>query len=429
METAELVQKELSGIKTNLEQSVEKVKSDLEKSINELKAAQEKGNPDKVKEVVAEQVKSINESLKEIAEWKKQRQEVDPLNQEAINKMLSELKQINTNTKQTSGKTFHEAFAEAVEKNYDQINDVRTRSSHVIKLDSGLVLKNSPHEIKGDRRIANMDLKTVGTMTTGANLTGDSVVTYSPIQAYLPQQRWNFRDIIETVFSPTGTYVHYAETTGEGSVGQQTEGSAKSQIDFDLSEVKTVNKAYAAFLRVSKQALKSLPFMQGDLPSQLMREFFHYENRTFKSIVAAAANNASPTSETDDVKQIIDYIAYQRTANFEVDYAIVSHTTKANLDKLTYTTGYYANAGGVVSNVGGTTMISGVPILAASWMNDNKVLLVDRSYLRRIEVEGLKVEFFEQDADNVTKNLITVRIECYEQINPMLGSAFLYSNL
>jgi HK97 family phage major capsid protein len=414
MELEKQVQEQLNGIKTNLDASVEKVKSDLEQSIKQIKEAADKATPDQIKKVVEEQTKTINDALKQIQEWKSEREKVDPLNQEAINKMLSELKDINKNTQKKGKKTFEEVFNEAVEKDFDQIAQVSKRRGHVI-------------ELKG---VDPMSFKSVGNMTLSGNLTGDSVISYSQMNAYLPPQQINLRDLVRTVFSDTGTYVHYRESAGEGSIGQQTEGSAKSQIDFDLTEVKTVNKYYSGFTRFSKQLAKSLPFFQGTLPTLLMREFFKEENDQMKSLIAAANGASTTTSETDDIKQIIDYIANLRTANYNPSYVIISHATKASLDKLTYLNGYYQGSGGVLSGVpGGTTRISDVPVVPVSWMNDSKVLIFDRDYVERVECESLRVEFFEQDGDNVTKNLITARIECYEEINPMTGSAILYGNL
>jgi hypothetical protein len=409
----EQLQQELNGIKSTLEQSVEKVKSDLEKSIRELKEVSEKGSPDKVKEVVAEQTKTINEALKEIQDWKKERQEIDPLNQNAIDKMLSELKAINTNTSKKGKKSFEEAFCEALENDFGKIQEVRKGHSHII-------------ELKG----ISLSQKSVGNMTLAGHLTGDSVMSYSPMQAWLPSAPVNFRDLMRTVYSDTGTYVHYKETAGEGSIGQQTEGSSKSQIDFDLTEVKTVNKYYSGFTRFSKQLSKSLPFFQGTLPTILLRSFFLEENDQFKSVVAAAASGDTTTAETDDVKQIIDYIANLRQARYNPTYALVNHTKKAAIDKLTYVNGYYQGSGGVLSNATqGTDRISNVPLIAVDWMNSDKVLIVDNTYLERVECESLRVEFFEQDGDNVTKNLITARIECFEEVNPMLGSAMIFGNL
>jgi len=307
-------------------------------------------------------------------------------------------------------KTFASAFAEMVEKNATAIGQVR----------------------KGNGFKAELDLKTVGNMTLATNLTGDSVASYNPRQAILPSTLVNFRDLIPTQSSGTLVSVQYRESAGEGGVAVQTEGSAKGQIDYDFSEVKTVNKYIAGFVRYSKQMNKALPWMQSTLPRLLLREFYsgaNGENATFFATVSGAATGSTTTAETDDVKQIIDYIANQRTAKFAASVGLVSHKQLARLNKLTYTNGYYSGSGGVLTNVDGSMAISGTPIVPVDWVTDDKILIFDRDYLERVEAESLMVEFFEQDSDNVQKNLITARIECLEEINLMLLNSAIYADL
>ncbi len=307
-------------------------------------------------------------------------------------------------------KTFASAFAEMVEKNAAAIGQVR----------------------KGNGFKAELDLKTVGNMTLATNLTGDSVASYNPRQAILPSTLVNFRDLIPTQSSGTLVSVQYRESAGEGGVAVQTEGSAKGQIDYDFSEVKTVNKYIAGFVRYSKQMNKALPWMQSTLPRLLLREFYsgvNGENATFFATVSGAATGSTTTAETDDVKQIIDYIANQRTAKFAASVGLVSHKQLARLNKLTYTNGYYSGSGGVLTNVDGSMAISGTPIVPVDWVTDDKILIFDRDYLERVEAESLMVEFFEQDSDNVQKNLITARIECLEEINLMLLNSAIYADL
>ena len=86
-----------------------------------------------------------------------------------------------------------------------------------------------------------LNIKAVGDMTTSASLTGDPVRTYNTRQGLVPFQKVNMRDLVPTIVSPTGTFVTYRETGSEGSISTQTEGSSKSQIDYDLTEVVTVN--------------------------------------------------------------------------------------------------------------------------------------------------------------------------------------------
>ena len=274
-----------------------------------------------------------------------------------------------------------------------------------------------------------MNLKAVGNMTLGANLTGDSVATYNPNQAILPSQKLNFRDLINTVSSATGTYVTYKESGSEGAIASQTEGASKGQIDYDLTEVKTVNTYIAGYATFSKQMMKSLPFIEQTLTRMMIRDFFKAENAAFFSTVSGAATGSTTVTATNDVEEIIQLIGNQKAANYNASYALVSPAQMANLIIATFGKGYYAGAGAVVLNgVGGLT-IYGVPVFEASWVADDKVLIFDKDYIERVEVEGLNVTFSYENGTNFVQNLVTCRIECYEAVNLMLPTSAIFADL
>ena len=285
-------------------------------------------------------------------------------------------------------------------------------------------------ELKSAGGSFTMNLKAVGNMLLSSNLTGDSVATYNQQQAILPAQKLNFRDLIPTVQSATGTFVTYKESGSEGAIATQTEGASKGQIDYDLTEVKTVNAYIAGFATFSKQMMRSLPFIEQTLTRMLLRDFFKQENATFFSTVSGAATGSTSVGGlTNDVEEIIQLIGNQKTANFNASYALVSPAQMARLIIGTYNKGYYAGAGAVVLNgVGGLT-IFGTPVFEASWVTDDKVLIFDRDYIERVEVEGLNVTFSYENGSNFVQNLVTARIECYEAINLMLPTAAIYADL
>ena len=169
--------------------------------------------------------------------------------------------------------------------------------------------------------------------------------------------------------------------------------------------------------------------MQSTLPRLLMRDFYKVENANFYSTVVGAATGSTTTSETDDVKAIIDLLANQANANFNASFAVVNPSQLARLNKLLYTNGYYQGSGGVVSSPDGSITIGGTPIIAASWATDDKILIIDADYLERVETESLTVEFSMEDSDNFQRNLITARIECMENINLMLPTSAIYADL
>ena len=294
-------------------------------------------------------------------------------------------------------------------------------------LDSNMAIAEK--ELKSSGGSFTMNLKAVGNMLLSSNLTGDSVATYNQQQAILPSQKLNFRDLIPTVQSATGTFVTYKESGSEGAIAAQTEGASKGQIDYDLTEVKTVNAYIAGFATFSKQMMRSLPFIEQTLTRMLIRDFFKAENASFFGTVSGAATGSTTVTATDDVEEIIQLIGNQKSANFNASYALVSPTQMARLIISTYNKGYYAGAGAVILNGAGGLTIFGTPVFEASWVTDDKVLIFDRDYLERVEVEGLNVTFSYENGTNFVQNLVTARIECYEAVNLMLPTAAIYADL
>lgn len=260
-----------------------------------------------------------------------------------------------------------------------------------------------------------MDIKAVGNMTLAANLTGDQVASYNSRQGLVPAQAVNFRDLIPTTQSATGLFVTYRETGSEGAIANQTEGSAKSQIDYDLTEVKTIQKYKAGFARFSKQMIKGLPFMETTLPRLLLRDFYKQENADFYAAVLAGATGSSTTTKTVDVEQVVAWIANQRTANFNASFILVHHTDWMNL--LLTKPSDYSIPGGVVVDPQGNIRICGVPVIPVSWAEVDKAVIIDADFIERVEGESLRVEFSFEDSDNFQRNLVTARIECFEELN------------
>jgi hypothetical protein len=360
---------------------------------------------------IVEKMKAANEAViadvkNDVAEVKAAVVTMDEAakkNQAALDQLIAEkaAKTVNNKTK-SFGDAFSEQMAEAFDAKQAEIKEFQ---------------KNKNAKL-------TIDLKAVGTMTTSANLSGDGVATYNSRQGLVPAQKINFRDLIPTAVSPTGLYVTYRETGTEGSIGIQTEGNLKSQIDYDLTEVKVVSDYIAGFARFSKQMMFQLPFLQNTLQRMLLRDFYKKENSTFFSAVSSAATGSTTTAASVDAEQLVDWIANQLDANFEASFALVSYAQWADLLKTKPTD--YSVPGGVIIDPNGNIRIAGVPVIGASWVTNDKALIVDASYLERVETEGLRVEFSYEDSDNFQRNLVTARVECFEDINIMRTDALIY---
>ena len=377
----------------NVEKIVAEVKSATD-AVNTMKAANDAAIAD-VKGQVAE-VKSAIVTMDEAAK----------ANQKALDELIAakNAKSIESKKAKSFGDSFADAMSEAFESKQAEFKAfAKDRNAKLV-----------------------LDLKEVGTMTLGNNLTGDGQATYNTRQGLVPSQKINFRDLIPTTQSPTGLYVTYRETGTEGALTVQTEGNAKGQIDYDLTEVKVVSDYIAGFARFSKQMMFQLPFLQSSLQRMLLRDFYKKENAQFFSVVSQAATGSTTTSATVDAEQLVDWIANQLNANFNASFALVNYSQWARLLKTKPQD--YSVPGGVIIDPAGNIRICGVPVIGASWVTDDKALIIDSDFVERVETESLRVEFSYEDADNFTKNLVTARVECFEDINVMRTDALIYGD-
>lgn len=257
-------------------------------------------------------------------------------------------------------------------------------------------------------RSAKLELKTVGDMTVADNLTGASVATYQPGASLVPSQMVNFADLVPTVNSATGTYIIYRETGSEGSISSQgTPGAAKTQKDYDFTAVTYTANYIAGYARYAKQMAQDLPFLQSSLPTMLRRDYFKAENSIFVTAMLAAAT-VSTTAKTVDVEQLIDDMGALEATDYVANGIVLNPADWASI-AMTKPNDY--SLPGIVQFINGKLTINGVPVYKASWLAKDTYLIGDWSYAKKVVVDGLAVEFFEQDADNVTKNLITARVE------------------
>lgn len=348
-----------------------------------------------------EQLKSlINENLKtEVAEQLTEKST-------AIENRLDEIEiklQKSTENKMEQ-KSFVSSFGELIAKNFESIREVSLGN-----------------------KVA-MTLKAVGNMTVAGNLTGDAQRTYQPGVAAVPNRLLNFRDLIPAVSSATGIYTLYRETGSEGSISvQSTPGDAKTQIDYDLTAVTYTARYIAGFARIDKSMLQDLPFLQTALPQMLLRDFYKAEDAKFYADLSGAATGSTTTSATVDVEQIIDYVANLESADFAVNGIVVNPKQWARL--ITTKPADYSVPGGVTITADGNIAIAGIPVYKSSFIADDKVLLGDWNMAKRVVVDDLKVEFFEQDSDNVQKNLVTCRIEAREVLAIDRLDAFVFADL
>lgn len=304
-------------------------------------------------------------------------------------------------------KSFESEFAKAVKDNHEAIQAVKKGSAVNFTVDAGF------------------STKTVGDMTISANLTGSAVATYDLTPAVRGRRKVHFRDLVQVVPSATGIFKFYRQnsTVGEGSFGVQTEGSGKAQIDYDNTEVTVTVDTIAGFSRISRQMLRDLPFMQSFLPDELQEDYYRSEDNKFINTLMAQCA-AYSTTATVYAEKLIEWASVLMARDYNPNGFV---TTAANWATLLSTKpSDYSIPGGVTIDAMGNVAVAGIPVIILNGMTGTKTFVGDWSKAKIVQANGLSIGFFEQDSDNVTKNLVTVRAEADVALATLRTDAFLY---
>ena len=255
--------------------------------------------------------------------------------------------------------------------------------------------------------------KAVGTMTLGNNLTGTSQISYvdNPIlrSFYNP----HLYDVFRIIPTATGnvTFPRGNTTLGEGSFGTQTEGSAKAQVDYDVTMVNTSLSFIAGYARVSRQMLQDLPFLQAYLSTSLLEDWNQTVNNSFMSTITASAT-AGSTSATPVAERIVDYIAQHLKLGLgQPNLILTTHAVWASVIKTLPTNGSYSVPGGVVIGPNGETRLLGIPLVPHAQIPTGKIYVMNTAAFAIAQASGLAVRSTEFNEDDFIKNLVTYRCE------------------
>lgn len=391
----------LEGIE-KLGMQMTETKAAQQKSIDEVKAALETKLAEAKKELTAAQtkhadeVKAINEELTKKGA--------------TLDEIQKEVKELKAKAGRFKGMHDQEKkavtyLAEAFEEHFEQIKKVTKQSPFML------------------------EMKAASNMTSASNLTGNPLATYDLTPAVRGRRKVNMRDLVPVIPSATGIWKFYRENTpvGQGSLSQQTtHGAAKTQIDYALTEVTVTADYLAAFVRFAKQMAQDLPFLQNFIANELVEDYKRSETSTFLPVLISAATSGVTAIGGDTVmaEQIIDMIAALMALDYDPSAIITDATNWATVLKTKPQN--YSIPGGITISPDGTIVFAGIPLIAQNNMAAGKTLIGDFSKAAIIQTEGMSVNFFEQDSDNVQRNLITARVEARVGFGILRPDAFIY---
>ena len=351
----------------------------------------------KSKEQIENEIKALEVKYEELVENKAAE----------LNKSVEEIRADNSEIKSN---------LEAVAKQADALDIKMQENKKVVENKGGDQLKSviteNFDEIKDVRKGKAVELKAVGNMVLGTHLTGDQPRDYSFDVVMTPNQKVNVSDLVGSVAISGGTYTFPREGTSEGSIGAQTEGSDKLQIDYDLAMIDVNTDFIAGFCVYSKKMKNNLPFLESFLPSALRRDYWKAENAAFNTVLAAGATASTEViTGQNKVEMLIAEIARLEGGDYSPNAIVVPTADFYDILVTEKSTGAGYGLPGVVTYAGGQLAINGIPVVKANWITANKYFVGDWSRVKKVTTEGLSLEFSESDEDNFRKNNISARIE------------------
>ena len=270
-----------------------------------------------------------------------------------------------------------------------------------------------------------LDVKAAGTMTIAGNYSGGTV-GLSDLETGLTriQRRAPFMRQLVNTRGTTSKYVVWIEQANAdpGVAGQTAEGTEKTQTDFDLVERSSEVKKTTAYIKVSKEMLADIPFMQGEINGELM-ELVELKldeqillgdgtgnNLTGIDSVATAfaagtfALSVPQANNSDVLRVAISQIA---NANFSANYILLNPADAAAMELTKDTNGQYTYP--VFVNEAGMS-VKGIPVIENPGVTAGDFYVGDftKSNLRIREEMNVQVGYVN---DDFTKNLVTILCE------------------
>lgn len=227
--------------------------------------------------------------------------------------------------------------------------------------------------------------------------------------------------------SASSNSIEYSkESNWVNGAASQVEGAAKAESTLTFAEVSAPVRTIAHFIRVTKQALADSTFLASYIEARLRHGV---NNKVEAQIIAgdgtgvnlsgwlATGNNTviSPLLTVDyfglanKLKMAVIANDYEPDFYYSnpADWGTAETARRASGDNA------FVAASGAVSyvNNGLTPMLWGLPVVLSNNVPEGTLICKSRDADMYASREGTVVEMFEQDGDNVEKNLITVRAE------------------
>lgn len=272
-----------------------------------------------------------------------------------------------------------------------------------------------------------LDVKAAGTMTINGNYSGGTV-GLSQMEEGLTriQRRQPFmRSLVNSRGTAQTKFVVYTEQKNPdpGVAGMTAEGADKTQTDFDIVETSKQVKKVTAYIKVSKEMLADVPFMEGEINGELIEIIElkldeqillgdgtgdNLEGIDLNAVAFVPGSFAAAVPQANNTDVLRVAIAQIANNNFMANYILLNPEDAAQMDLTKDANGQYTYM--AVITMDGVTRVKNVPVIENPGVPVGQYYVGDftKSNLRIRENINVQVGYVN---DDFTKNLVTILAE------------------
>jgi len=237
----------------------------------------------------------------------------------------------------------------------------------------------------------------------------------------------NVLDMIPTGTTTSDTIKFSKENSFTNSAAETAQGAAKPESAITYTSDQEYVETIATFLKISKQALRDAPMLESSVNARLSHMVRHRLQQEIIGGDGVSPNLSgwSTTGNHTDYAPVTGDLATDSlnkakyaviAADYEPNLIVMNPTDFGAIERIKTTSSNndYAYGGGAALtyvNNGMTPLLWGLPVALSNDVTATEFFLMDRFASQLFMRENLRIEMFEQDEDNVQKNLITVRAE------------------
>jgi HK97 family phage major capsid protein len=295
----------------------------------------------------------------------------------------------------------------------------------------------------------------VGALLTKNTILGESGSPQNPDDTLVQGQRigtvsgaYRTLELLDflTVVNTNSNRIEYTrESAFSNDAAETSEGGQKPESDLTFELVEENVRTIAHFLKVSRQAWDDSPWLQTYLFDRLthavrarLQSQLIGGNGTSPNIAGITSSGRHTAFSPETGETALDSLNRCKyaieAADYNADFVLMNPATWGSIERQRRASGddaFTLGEGGAASFVaaGMAPTVWSVPVITTNDVASGKFIMGSRDAMRLVVRQEAEFRAFEEDSDNVQKNLITLRAELRAALAVLVPTAVRYGDL